>query len=202
MAQQLIFDLIAELVGLIDFPEPIVEFGALQVEPNQPNDLRPLFPGRNFIGTDFRSGPGVDRIEDLRSLSFVDGQIGSSLCLDTLEHCENPFIACRELHRVVRDGGLCVISSVMLFPIHGYPDDYWRFTPSGFQALLAPFDDVWVTSVGHPQLPTVVIGVGAKGRRLGLSDANVSTVREAQASWQRSGEVSFPGIGTLLSAGM
>ena len=38
----------------------------MQVKEGQPNDLRPLFRGRQFIGTDMRAGAGVDRIEDLR----------------------------------------------------------------------------------------------------------------------------------------
>lgn len=177
--------MVVELDRLLSFPEPIVEFGSLQVEAGQPNDLRPLFQGREFIGTDIRTGPGVDRVEDLRSLSFGSGEVGTALCLDTLEHCEDPLTACRELHRVVRDGGLCVITSVMLFPVHGYPQDYWRFTPDGLALLLAPFDDVWTAGVGHPELPTQVVGIGAKGRELGLGDDRLRTLADAQTDWDR-----------------
>jgi SAM-dependent methyltransferase len=192
VAQQLIIDIVAELDALLDFPEPIVEFGSLQVEPGQPNDLRPLFGGREFIGTDRRSGAGVDRVEDLLSLSFADGEIGTALCLDTLEHCQDPLAACRELHRIVADGGLCVVSSVMFFPVHAYPNDYWRFTPEGIRTLLAGFDDVWVAGIGHPELPMQVVGVAGKGRSLGLSDDSIEALREAQRGWERpEGKVSF-----------
>ena len=116
-----------------------------------------------------RPGPGVDRVEDLRALSFADGEIGTALCLDTLEHCEDPVAACRELHRVVADPGVCVISSVLLFGIHGYPNDYFRFTPEAFRSMLGEFDEVWCVGIGHPDMPVQVIGVGAKGRDLDLS---------------------------------
>src|SRR4051812_14459476 len=150
-------------------PDPVVEFGSMQVEAEQDGDLRPLFAGRDFTGTDFRGGPGVDRVEDLRSLTFGDGEVGTALCLDTLEHCEDPPLACRELARVTaRDGGVCVISSVMLFGIHGYPNDYFRFTPEGFRALLSGFDDAWVAGIGHPDIPMQVVGVGVHGRALDL----------------------------------
>lgn len=192
MAQQLIIDIVAEMRDRLDFAEPIVEFGSLQVEPEQPIDLRPLFPGRRFIGTDMRPGPGVDRVEDLRALTFAEGEVGTALCLDTLEHCVDPLTACRELHRVVRDGGLCVVSSVMFFPIHGYPHDYWRFTPEGLRALLEPFDDIWVTGIGHPDLPTQVIGAAGKGRTVGISDRHLGTVQDAQSQWERAeGKISF-----------
>ena len=44
-------------------PEPIVEIGAFQVSGQEAiADLRPLFPGKNYIGCDMRPGVGVDRI--------------------------------------------------------------------------------------------------------------------------------------------
>jgi SAM-dependent methyltransferase len=172
-------------VQAIELPEPIVEFGSMQVEAGQPNDLRPLFEGREFLGTDFREGPGVDRVEDLRGLSFTDGEVGTAICLDTLEHCADPITACREMHRVLADGGVCVISSVMFFGIHGYPSDYWRFTPEGFRVLLDDFDHVDVAGVGDPSIPFWVFGVGAKGRRLGVSLAGLPILAREQEKWNR-----------------
>jgi SAM-dependent methyltransferase len=185
VAQRLIHDFVRELAHAVEIRDPIVEFGSLQVEPGQPNDLRPLFGGLDFIGTDMREGAGVDRVEDLRALSFADGEIGTAICLDTLEHCEDPRVACREMHRVLADGGLCAIASVMLFGIHGYPADYWRFTPEGFRALLEPFDDAWVAGIGDPDIPFHVVGVGAKGRRLELSLQDLPALAAAQERWER-----------------
>jgi SAM-dependent methyltransferase len=181
MAQPLIRSFVEELAGMLEFPDPIVEFGSMQVEAGQNGDLRPLFAGRDYVGTDFREGPGVDRVEDLRRLTFADGEVGTALCLDTLEHCEDPPMACRELARVTaRDGGVCVISSVMLFGIHGYPNDYFRFTPEGFRAILSGFDDAWVAGVGHPDIPMQVIGVGVHGRALDLAFERFPSLVEAQ----------------------
>jgi hypothetical protein len=184
MAQRLIRDFVADLARVVELPDPIVEFGSMWVEPGQEADLRPLFPGRSFLGTDVRPGPGVDRIEDLRALSFRDGEVGTSLCLDTLEHCEDPVTACRELHRVTSEGGVCVISSVMLFGIHAYPSDYFRFTPEGFRSLMSGFDDVWVAGIGDPEIPFQVVGVGAKGRRLDLNLERLPSLARAQAWWE------------------
>jgi SAM-dependent methyltransferase len=192
VAQQLIVDFVAELDRLIELPEPIVEFGSLQVEGGQPNDLRALFGGRDFLGTDLREGPGVDRVEDLRALTFADGTVGTALCLDTLEHCADPLTACRELRRVVRDGGVCVLSSVMFFPVHGYPHDYWRFTPEGLRLLLESFQDVWACGVGHPELPMQVVAVAGQGRPLALGEGSLRTLTEAQRQWDRAeGKVRF-----------
>lgn len=185
MAQVVIRDFVGDLAEAMELPEPLVEFGSLQVEAGQPNDLRPLFRGKDFVGTDIRPGRGVDRVEDLRRLSFSDGEVGTALCLDTLEHCADPLAACREMHRVLAAGGLCVISSVMLFGIHGYPDDYWRFTPEGFRVLLEPFDEVWVGEVGDPEIPFQVVGIGAKQRALSVSLASFPSLTTAQRQWER-----------------
>jgi SAM-dependent methyltransferase len=184
MAQGLIYDFVAELADTIGLPEPIVEFGSLQVEAGQPNDLRGLFAGRTFIGSDMRPGPGVDRVEDLRALSFADASVGTALCLDTLEHCADPLAACREMHRVLIDGGVCVISSVMFFPVHAYPHDYWRFTPEGMRLLLKPFDEAWSAGVGHRELPTQVVATAVKGEGPMLPRRSTALDR-AQAEYDR-----------------
>jgi SAM-dependent methyltransferase len=192
LAQWLITNFVAELERLIDLPEPVVEFGSLQVEPEQSSDLRPIFAGKKFTGTDFRAGPGVDRIEDLRSLTYGEDELGTALCVDTLEHCEDPLAACRELHRVLRPGGVCAVTSVMWFPIHGYPHDYWRFTPEGLRLMLSPFEYVWVRGVGHPLMPTQVIAVAAKQRELGLTDESFTSLNRLQENWEQApGRVRF-----------
>jgi SAM-dependent methyltransferase len=191
VASPLIYGVVSDVAARMELAEPIVEFGSLQVEDRQPNDLRPLFAGRQFIGTDFRAGPGVDRIEDLRELGFKDGEVGTALCLDTLEHCADPFAAARELRRVVSpDGGVCLLSSVMLIGIHGYPSDYWRFTPEGLRLLLDGYEDVDVAAMGHPEAPFWVFGIGSKGRQLGVRLAELPTLADSQREYdQAAGKV-------------
>jgi len=184
MAQPVTRDFLRDLMGVLELPEPVVEFGAMQVEAAQDGDLRPLFAGRRFVGTDFREGPGVDRVEDLRALTFADGEVGTAICLDTLEHCEDPPQACRELARVVRpDGGVCVLSSVMLFGIHGYPSDYFRFTPEAFRSMLSGFDDVWAVGTHDPDIPREVFAVGVHGRKLDLSLDRLPRLAAYQRRW-------------------
>src|SRR3954452_13135802 len=186
MAQTLIADFVADVQRVVPMPDPVVEFGSFQTDPGSGvGDLRPLFAGRPFTGTDMRDGPGVDRIEDLRALTFEDGSVGTALCLDTLEHCADPPQACRELARVCSpDGGVAVISSVMLFGIHEHPHDYFRFTPDGLRALLEQgFDDVWVAGIGDPGIPVQVVGVGIRGATLDLSLEQVPSLAAAQARY-------------------
>lgn len=84
------------------------------------------------------------------------------------------------------------MTSVMLFPIHGYPHDYWRFTPEGLRLLMSPFEYLWATGVGHPLLPTHVVAVAGKQRDLELTDDSFSSLRKLQDNWhQAPGRVRF-----------
>jgi len=186
MAQELIRHFVADLQRAEAMPGPVYDFGALQVEAAQDGDLRPLFAGVPFTGVDMRPGPGVDAVMDLRDLTLGAGSVGTALCLDTLEHCEDPPQACRELARVTAPGGICVLASVMLFGIHAYPSDYFRFTPEAFRSMLAQgFDDVWAVGIGHPDFPSQVVGVGVKGRTLDLSLDRLPGLAAAQRHYER-----------------
>ena len=152
---------VAETVEIL---EPIVEIGSFQVEGLIYSvDLRPLFPGKRYIGCDAREGPGVDRIENVHHLSFSDGSVGTILMMETLEHIETPLQAMDEIFRVLRPEGLVVTSSSMDYPVHEYPSDYWRFTPQGFDLLLRAFSPRRVYVQGHPDFPHSLVGVGKKG---------------------------------------
>jgi SAM-dependent methyltransferase len=143
--------------------EPVVEFGSYQVgEAGGAGDLRPLFPGKKYIGCDMRPGPGVDRVENVEAAKFGDGEAGSVVFVDTIEHVRRPEAAVREIFRVLKPGGVLVMASVMDFPIHNHPHDYWRFTPEGFKSLLSVFPQCAVGSQGFALHPHTVFGLGFK----------------------------------------
>lgn len=167
-----------------DLQEPLVEIGARAAE-GQENvaDVRGIFRVKDHIGCDIQPGPGVDRIEDVHALTFDDNSIGTVIALDTLEHVADPLRALQEMHRVLRPGGLVAIASVMFFPIHAHPWDYWRFTPEGFELLLRPFESRLVLAHGYELLPEGVYGVGIKGPHEGLTPALLPRTRGAAQDW-------------------
>ncbi|KPK85326.1 MAG: hypothetical protein AMJ81_03790 [Phycisphaerae bacterium SM23_33] len=147
--------------GTLSLAEPIYEFGSYLVPGQEEfNDLRPYFPGRKFVGADMRHGPGVDLVLDLHAIDLPDQAAGTVLLLDTLEHVEYPRKAIAEVQRILRPGGIVIMSSVMNFPIHAYPSDYWRYTPEAFRSLLKPFASCFVDSLGRRDFPHTVVGVG------------------------------------------
>lgn len=159
-----IYELVRVVIAEIAVPEPVVEIGSYLV-PNEmyPADLRPLLPGKEFLGCDAREGPGVDRVEDVHRLSFADESVGTVFMLETFEHVRDPLRAAAEVRRIVRPGGLIVFSSCMDTPVHEHPADYWRFPPQGFDLLLEGFDPRRVYVQGRPDYPHSLVGIGFKG---------------------------------------
>ncbi len=172
--------LIQTLTTALDCPDPVYEFGALQV-PGQEGyaDLRGYFHGKKFVGCDMRSGPGVDRLLDLHEIDLPDSSAGTVIAMDTLEHVESPHGACQEMFRILRPGGVLIVSSVMNFPIHDYPHDYWRFTPEAFRYLLRPFETSLVEALGQPEFPHTIVGVAVKGSLM-----ESAQLRQAVARWK------------------
>jgi SAM-dependent methyltransferase len=166
-------ELIPIIIDTLPLKEPIYEFGSYQT-PGQEGyaDLRSLFSGKKFVGTDMRMGPGVDKVIDLHKIDLPNNSVGTALILDTLEHVENPHQAMSEVYRVLKPGGMVVISSVMKFPIHDYPADYWRFTPEAFKTLLKKFSTRTVFFTGEEIFPLGVHGIGFKNNNVSFAKLN------------------------------
>jgi SAM-dependent methyltransferase len=200
-----LYPLVEALEAALDLPEPIVEFGSLRVpEQSHLALLRDRFPGKRYIGTDFRTGLGVDQVQDLHSLGLGDGSVGTALMLDTIEHVREPWAAMREIHRSLKPGGLVLMTSVFFFPIHAFPDDYWRFTASAMDVLLQDFDLVHTGMAGQTDLPHTVMGIGAKepfgaDRWSQAVTAADAWLENGATSWKERALVAFPPL--MLVAG-
>jgi len=157
---------IKELVRLcaecLPVREPIYDFGSWQAPGQEWGDLRPLFPGKKFVGADMREGPGVDRILDLHQLALNSRDVGTALCMETLEHVEHPRRAIVEIYRVLQIDGVLILSTCLNFRIHEYPNDFWRFTPAGLDSLLHAFSVRMIETMGKEEFPHTIIAVAAK----------------------------------------
>jgi SAM-dependent methyltransferase len=172
--------------------DPIVEFGSRPAEgQSEISYLRGLFPGHEYIGCDIQPGENVDRIEDLHALTFEDNSVGTVISVETLEHVEDPIRAVEEMHRVLKPGGVCVLTSVMFFPIHAHPWDFWRFTPEGFARVLKPFETSLSFGFGFEELPEGVHGVGIKGPYPKLERSMFPRTDKACREWGQDLHVDF-----------
>src|SRR5262249_47139239 len=144
-----------------DLPEPILEIGAYQVAGQQAiANLRPLFPGKKYIGLDQRPGPGVECIADVEALPQTDNSLGSVIAVSTLEHVPRFWRAFEEIFRVLRPDGVLLVACPFYFYIHAFPNDYWRFTPAALDFLLESYPTRIMGWHGPRRRPINVWGLG------------------------------------------
>ncbi len=128
----------------------VLEIGSKQEKnQNEVANLRGLFSDSSFIGVDMRPGSGVDVVANAQKLPFKNGAFDLVLCLETLEHCDHPWLVTAEIERVLGKSGVAIVSSQQNFPIHMHHSDYFRYTPSGLRVLFNKLKSV-VFSISPP----------------------------------------------------
>jgi SAM-dependent methyltransferase len=102
-------------------------------------------------GIDMQPGAGVDQVVDVQALpnEWTD-KFSGVLCSEVLEHVRRPDAALREILRVLQPAGVAVFTTLTAFPLHGYPNDYRRWTEAGLRADLedAGFDLIMTSAAG------------------------------------------------------
>ena len=113
----------------------------------------------------------------MRMPQVPDGHYDAIVSHQVLEHLPRPWEALAEFRRVLRPGGVLVVSAPHLSRRHELPHDYFRFTQEGMESLLrdAGFDDIVVQPVGgllsflHHQVSCVFPGLFAPLPLIGVA---------------------------------
>jgi len=93
-------------------------------------------PHAQWITTDIEKGEGVDQVFDLQTIpksfsNYFNGIYSQA----TLEHIERPWLAIHEMARSLKAGGVLCIGTHQTFPLHGYPNDYFRFSTEALSVM-------------------------------------------------------------------
>ena len=88
-------------------------------------------------------GPWADiRVDPGQVWPLEDAQIDAVLCTEVIEHVPDLDFVVGEMTRVLRPGGMLVVTAPFVFPLHGLPHDYRRFAPAELERLFAPAFEV------------------------------------------------------------
>ncbi len=81
-----------------------------------------------YWGLDIDSSSLADVISSAHTLPCKDSSVDMVLCLQVLEHCEYPDKVLSEIRRILRPGGIALVSTHGTAVYHPVCGDYWRWT--------------------------------------------------------------------------
>ncbi len=91
----------------------------------------------------------TDVVGDALALPFKGAHFDCILSSECMEHLADPFLFVREIGRVLKPGGMVILTVPFMYHQHADPDDYWRPTARSLERLFTSFAQVDVTAQGN-----------------------------------------------------
>jgi len=126
--------------------------------------VKPYYPffepyASEYVGVDVVENPAADLQGAVESLPVADASFDLVLCIQVLEHADDPARAVRELRRVVAPGGAVLASTHGVQVYHPAPVDLWRWTHAGLDRLFRENADWSSLSVRPSSGTTACLGM-------------------------------------------
>jgi SAM-dependent methyltransferase len=118
------------------------EARVLDIAPQDHEGANPYFKLATVETLDIDASSGATYIADIcvnNETMIASEHFDYIVCTEVLEHTLQPFDAVREIKRMLKPGGLVLVSVPFNFRIHGPLPDCWRFTEHGLRALFKDF---------------------------------------------------------------
>lgn len=115
----------------------VLEVGSFDVN-GSVRDFIEFYKPKEYIGTDILKGKNVDLVLNVYDLyeHFGKDRFDLIICTEVMEHVKYWRSAILNMLGVLKkDGYLLITSPVPHFAYHGYPYDYWRYTPDDFKFI-------------------------------------------------------------------
>ena len=93
-----------------------------------------IAPSESWVYLNVDPGSDPDILASADAIPVDDAHFDSILMSEVLEHVSAPEAVLAEARRVLRPDGRLVATIPFLFPVHGDPDDYQRWTPEKLRA--------------------------------------------------------------------
>lgn len=133
---------------------PVYDLGTNRRFAKEVGLLRHLFDERNYIAgsyeIDFSYGPdNCDICCDIQDMKDIpNNTVGSVICLSVLEHVVYPRKALSEIFRILKPGGISIVSVPFFFPYHGKTQflanpSYLKHDDISFKSGHSTYGDFW-----------------------------------------------------------
>lgn len=76
-----------------------------------------------------------DIVGDVTNPPLPDNSFDTIVSNQVMEHVEKPWMMIHHIARMLRPGGVCIVSAPFMAPFHANPTDFFRFTEQGMRSL-------------------------------------------------------------------
>ena len=92
----------------------------------------------------------IDHVGDIQAMPLADNTYDGVFCTQVLHHVPEPQAALNEIARVLKPGGVALISAPHLSWLHNEPHDYQRFTEHGLRRMIgkAGLEEIEIRAAG------------------------------------------------------
>lgn len=84
---------------------------------------------------DISPGKYIDIVGNVLDMPFENEIYDTVISTQVLEHVEKPWIMVKEISRILKRGGICILTAPFFAPFHSDPHDYFRYSKEGMEAL-------------------------------------------------------------------
>lgn len=88
-----------------------------------------------YTAFDMIAGEHIDVVGDVLNPPFEDAHFDTVISTQVLEHVRQPWTMIHQIGRILKPGGICIITAPFLVPYHADPHDYFRYTSQGLASL-------------------------------------------------------------------
>jgi SAM-dependent methyltransferase len=107
-------------------------------------------PRLRLISFDVYGSSLTQFIADAHQIPLADESVDAVVIQAVLEHVLDAGKVVREIHRVLRDGGIVYAETPFLQQVHGGSYDFTRYTSSGHRFLFRSFEEIAAGPVAGP----------------------------------------------------
>lgn len=142
----------------------------LDIAPQVHEGAKAYFKKAKVETLDIDHNSGATYIADITKYNrfLPDEKFDIIVCTEVLEHTLDPFSAVKEIYRLLKSGGVLLLTVPFNFRIHGPLPDCWRFSEHGLRELLKIFSTVKIESIDTPDrdlMPIHYTVIAIKGEK-------------------------------------
>lgn len=108
-----------------------------------------LIPSTEYLRLDIDPDSKPNICSDLHSIIGYDNYFDTVIATEVLEHLYDPQLAIDQLYKILKPGGVMILSTRFIHRLHPDPQDFYRFTPDSFNHLMKKFSKVEIFHHGN-----------------------------------------------------